>query len=99
MIWCPSTGAWRSVWGGARGWNADQFGRQLLLLLVRRHFGGAWNGVSGVGWFVGTLLGPERAGNRFFSAGPVCSSYRGALVGVAVGGVGWPVSGCTLRTA
>ena len=38
-----------SFWGGARGWNADQFGRQLLLLLVRRHFGGVWNGVSGVG--------------------------------------------------
>ena len=35
-----------SFWGGARGWNADQFGRQLLLLLVRRHLAVAW----GTGW-------------------------------------------------
>ena len=50
------------VWGGARGWNADQFGRQLLLLLVRPAF--AWVGnVVVIGWLVvGALLGPERAG-------------------------------------
>jgi hypothetical protein len=93
MIWCPSAGAGRSVWGGARGWNADQFGRQLLLLLVRRHLGGAGNGVVGVGRFVGTLLGPERAGPRG-TGGIVClgraclhlvppPSLRGSSVGLA----------------
>lgn len=42
--------------GGARGWNADQFGRQLVLLLVRHLFvffgtgRGVGNGVVVVGW-------------------------------------------------
>ena len=53
-------------WGGARGWNADQFGRQLRLLLVRpwvsSEVWGVERGGCG-GLVVGTLLGPERAGS------------------------------------
>jgi len=37
------------VWGGARGWNADQFGRLLLLPLVRPLFGGVGNAGGGGG--------------------------------------------------
>jgi hypothetical protein len=49
-----------SVWGGARGWNADQFGRHRLPPLVRPFgVGNARGGECGV---VGTLLGPEGAG-------------------------------------
>lgn len=54
------------LWGcsgvrdGAQGWNADQFGQALVLLLVRPF--GVWN-VVGVGdLVVGTLLGPEGVG-------------------------------------
>ena len=75
------------MWGGARGWNADQFGRQLLLLLVRRSFGGVWIGVVVGGWFVGTLLGPERAGSLVRRGGLLAHvracliSYHRTLVG------------------
>ena len=49
---------------GARGWNADQFGWVLVLLLVRPASFGGWVGnVVGSGCsVVGTLLGPEGAG-------------------------------------
>src|SRR5688572_12541313 len=52
----------RSVWGGARGWNADQFGRPVL-----RAPSTAPSGVRGPesvrgSRFVGTLLGPEGTG-------------------------------------
>ena len=54
------------VRGGARGWNADQFGQALAsaastaLLL----FGvwGVWKAVGVGGLVVGTLLGPEGTG-------------------------------------
>ena len=49
------------VGGGARGWNADQFGRVDHSLPVRPPSGGVDRG----GWgarFVGTLLGPEGTG-------------------------------------
>jgi hypothetical protein len=55
-------------WGGARGWNADQFGRLSSSPLVRPF--GVWNAWGG-GWvrFVGTLLGPEGAGFWFVASG------------------------------
>jgi hypothetical protein len=73
------------VWGGARGWNTDQFGRHRLPLLVRPL--GVWNVVTGEGRFVGTLLGPEGAGRSGEPDGDVNSdgadrlSYRRASRG------------------
>src|SRR3954454_15258669 len=63
-------------WGGARGWNADQFGRPLSPPLVRPLRG---CGTRVVGWvrFVGTLLGPERAGHP--CGGVLCSCVRAVL--------------------
>ena len=52
-------------WGGARGWNTDQFGRQLSSPLVRPF--GVWNAGGDGEPVVGTLLGPEGAGDRFVS--------------------------------
>ena len=56
---------------------------------------------GGCGWsVVGTLLGPERAGDRFFSCqGLPASRTAAALWGGGSGGVMWRVSGRTLRTA
>ncbi len=59
----PSRGVGPRVRGGARGWNADQFGRRLLpapstarrVLVMRR----VWNGAGRRTGVVGTLLGPE----------------------------------------
>ena len=36
----------------------------------------------GGGWFVGALLGPEGAGNRFVSAGPIVRRTAAVPVGV-----------------
>jgi hypothetical protein len=82
-------------WGGARGWNADQFGRQLLLPPVRPAEAGVERGGGG-GPVVGTLLGPERAdraratgwGSFLLWSGPVCFSYHHALRGCGFGGAG-----------
>jgi hypothetical protein len=60
----PISGCRAGVWGGARGWNADQFGRRCVPAPSTAPFGGVWSGVGGRGWVVGTLLGPEGAGNR-----------------------------------
>ena len=51
--------------GGARGWNADQFGRRFVPApSTAAPRGVVWKRV-GVGWVVvGTLLGPEGAGDR-----------------------------------
>ena len=96
---------------GARGWNADQFGRQLRLPQVRRPFGGVWNGVGVVGRFVGTLLGPEGTGHPDAGdgGGVRASSVRaflflvppascgGVRVGRGrVGGFWWVVENCTV---
>src|SRR4051812_49516059 len=56
---------WRvaGVWGGARGWNADQSGRLgSSAASTAPPAGGAGNAAGGVGPVVGTLLGPEGAG-------------------------------------
>ena len=69
------------IWGGARGWNADQFGRHRLPLLVRLGVSsGAWGMERGGGRgyrFVGTLLGPERAGIPGFPGGGRFVSCQG----------------------
>ena len=60
--------------GGARGWNADQFGRRFLPAPST-----AREGVEGSGWgagVVGTLLGPEGTGNRCFWSGAFLVSHR-----------------------
>ena len=49
--------------GGTLTSSAAGFGRSA----VRRHSGGVWNTDRAEHGVVGTLLGPERAGNRFFS--------------------------------
>jgi hypothetical protein len=66
-------GAPAGVGGGARGWNADQFGQVVHLLLVRlgdllpaldgvTGVGRVWNAGGWVDLVVGTLLGPEGTG-------------------------------------
>jgi len=49
--------------GGTLTSSAAGFGRSP----VRRHLGGVWNTDRAEYGVVGTLLGPERAGDRFFS--------------------------------
>src|SRR5688500_11643502 len=101
------SGVAAGVRDGAHGWNADQFGRQLRLPPVRRHLGGAWNGVGAGNRFVGTLLGPEGAdspGNRVdvTLSGPVCISYHQLSCGAGwvwrgrVTGVWSYVENCTV---
>src|SRR3954471_6390514 len=95
------------VWGGARGWNADQFGRLFWLPLVRPAQAGGERGWSGVSAVVGTLLGPEGAdppgepgGELLLRFGADLLSYRRCPRGGgwAGGGVG-SGTGRTLRTA
>ena len=58
--------------GGTLTSSAAGFGRSP----VRRHLGGVWNTDRAEYGVVGTLLGPERAGNRFFSVRAFLFSYR-----------------------
>ena len=73
--------------GGARGWNADQFGGPALAGPLVRH---PWwvcgtSGRWGVGT-VGTLLGPEGAGDLLSLAQDrPWSHIAGSLWGVRVG--------------
>lgn len=103
------------LWGcsgvrdGAQGWNADQFGQALVLLLVRPF--GVWNVVGVGGLVVGTLLGPEGVGRLCWFLGspgswgsgcllcgrPACR--RTARMCSGAGGGGWWVIFRTLRTA
>ena len=70
--------------GGTLTSSAAGFGRSP----VRRHLGGVWNTDRTEYGVVGTLLGPERAGNRFFSDRAISSSYRCAACGCAGSGGG-----------
>ena len=82
------------VGDGAQGWNADQFGQVVHLLLVRlvdplpalhgvTGVGRVWNACGWVDRVVGTLLGPEGTG-RLVATSVVCgvgvSSMGGLLV-------------------
>ena len=84
--------------GGTLTSSAAGFGRSP----VRRHLGGVWNTDRAEHGVVGTLLGPEGAGNRFVSAGPACISYRQVPRGVCwvwwghVVGVWSYVENCTV---
>src|SRR3954464_11309839 len=89
---------------GARGWNADQFGRHRLPLLVRPF--GAGNAVAVEDRSVGTLLGPEGAGppgkpgGCFLCRGrPVPRTAAAPRGGCGSGGGVRAVTGRTLRTA
>src|SRR3954452_11108715 len=77
---------------GARGWNADQFGRCPVTAPLVLHPVGAWNAGSVPGLVVGTLLGPEGAGPVARGTG-VRGLSRGRAVpcstSPAVGRVGW----------
>ena len=71
------------VRGSARGWNADQFGRQLSSPLVRPVVSSEAGGVERGGGgepVVGALLGPERAGSSWGNPGGVVSSLQGLPV-------------------
>ena len=63
---------------------------------------GAWNGVAAGDRFVGTLLGPEGAGDRTLVSGPVCIAYHqwvpAGVLGRRGGGTGvWSyVENCTV---
>ena len=107
-IRCPS-GCRACVWGGARGWNADQFGRQLRLPLVRPVVSSEAVGVERGGCgepVVGTLLGPEGAGhpgNRVshlvragLSVVPLCSLWGGQVWRWSGVGVWSYVENCTV---
>ena len=77
------------VWGGARGWNTDQFGRPASRAPSTACPRVCVDRSPDVGYrFVGTLLGPERAGNRFFSVRAFLFSYR-HLSAEGVGRRGW----------
>src|SRR3954462_10233176 len=67
-------GVGAGVRGGARGWNADQFGRRLVAgsqycRMPLYGVSGVEGGRGGVGWSVGTLLGPEGTGRALFERG------------------------------
>src|SRR3954449_12336987 len=62
-----SSGASAGVGGGARGWNADQFGRRLRLVPSTTPRGLERDRTRWV--VVGTLLGPEGTGDCFFCGG------------------------------
>src|ERR671932_84009 len=62
---CPTSGGSRDAWGGARGWNADQFGRRLAAgpqYDASPSRWGVWSGAGGGRVVVGALLGPEGTG-------------------------------------
>src|SRR3954467_7536036 len=76
-------------WGGARGWNADQFGRRLWPAPSTAHLGGRGPESTRCG-VVGTLLGPERAGHP---CGDVLRSCVRAGLYLIPPGVPWGVLG------
>jgi hypothetical protein len=66
------TGVAAGVGGGARGWNADQFGRRLCLVSSTSSVSLWCGGLERdrVWWVVvGTLLGPEGTGRALVGVG------------------------------
>ena len=84
--------------GGTLTSSAAGFGRSP----VRRHLGGVWNTDRTEYGVVGTLLGPERAGDRFFSCQghlvlvPLCRLWVCRVRRGQVGGDWSYVENCTV---
>jgi hypothetical protein len=74
--------------GGTLTSSAAGFGRSL----VRRHFGGAWKRIARSTGVVGTLLGPEGAGDRCFWQG--LPAFRTVIVPVGAVGLAGSCGGC-----